>query len=91
MDETRQCYLSRNKTRVVQTMGRQDEFKKNKRYRGIVGMTRILADQRRSLNKQIQTDRHRDVSNTSNSSCSSQQKRSDRIAEEYGTRPRVIQ
>jgi len=73
-------------------MGRQDEFKKNKRYRGIVGMTRILADQRRSLNKQIRTDGHRDVdSTTSNSSCSNQREQSGRIAEEYGTRPRIVQ
>ena len=40
----------------MKTTERQDEFKKNKRYRGVVGTTRILADQRRSLNKRIQTD-----------------------------------
>ena len=53
MDETRQHYLSRNETCVVQTMGRQDEFKKNKQYRGVVRTTRILADLRRSINVRI--------------------------------------
>ena len=53
MDETRQRYLLRNETHVVKTMGRQNEFKKNKQYRGVVGMTRILADQQRSLNERI--------------------------------------
>jgi len=48
MDKTRQCYLSESETHVVKTTGRQDEFKKNKQYRGTVGTTRILADQQRS-------------------------------------------
>jgi len=51
MDETRQRYLLRNKTHVAKATERQDEFKKNKQYRGVVGTTRILADQQRSLNK----------------------------------------
>ena len=72
MDETRQRYLSRNETCVVQTTGRQDEFKKNRQYRGIVRMTRISTDQRRSLNRQVRTNRHRNVRNTSTRSCSSQ-------------------
>ena len=44
-NKMRQRYLSRNETRVVKTMGRQNEFKKNKQYRGIVRTTRIFADQ----------------------------------------------
>jgi len=41
----------------VKTIGRQDEFKKNKRYRGTVGMTRILADnEEASTSEYKQTD-----------------------------------
>ena len=70
-------------------MNTTGKFKKNKRYRGIVGTTRILADQRRSLNGQVQTNRHRNVSGTSNNGCSNQREHPGRIAKEYGTRPRV--
>ena len=45
MNEMRQRYLLGSETHVVKTTRRQDEFKKDKRYGGTVGMTRILADQ----------------------------------------------
>ena len=61
MDETRQHYLSGNETRVVQTMRSQDEFKKNKRDRDIVRMTRVFADQRRSLNRRVRNNRHKET------------------------------
>ena len=53
-------------------------------------MIRILADQQRSLDRRVRTNRYRDVSNTSTSSCSSQQERLGRIAEEHGTGPRMV-
>ena len=61
MDKTRQRYLSGNETRGVQTMRSQDEFKKNKRDRDIVRMTRVFADQRRSLNRRVRNNRHKET------------------------------
>ena len=49
-------------------------------------MTRIFTDQPRSLNKQ-QTDRHRDVNNTSSSTSS---KRVSRNAKKHGSGPRMV-
>ena len=48
-NDTRQSYLLENETHAVETTRSQDEFKKDKQYKGIVRMTRVFTDQRRSL------------------------------------------
>jgi len=72
---------------VLTTKKNQDKFQKNKQNQSIVRTTRILVDHRRSL-KQLQTNRHRDVSSTSTSS--NQWEHIDRNAEEYGTESRMV-
>jgi len=52
-------------------------------------MTRVFTDHRRSLNEQ-QTNRHRNVNSTSTDSSNRPREYTGRIAEEYGTGPRMV-
>ena len=69
---------------------KQDKFKTNEQFRGIIRKIRIPEDHKRSLERNKQTNGHRNVNSISTHSHRDWRKCISRNAKEYDPRPRVV-